>query len=65
LKISTKKNPKTKIDVKSTPNKSLKYSSLAKQKKSISKASSRVGDSKQPDMSWFEVDPVFGFSAED
>jgi len=51
--------------VKSTPNKSLKYSSLAKQKKSISKASSRVGDSKQPDMSWFEVDPVFGFSAED
>jgi len=48
-----------------TPNKSLKYSSLAKQKKSISKASTRVGDGKQLDMSWFEVDPVFGFSAED
>jgi len=63
--MSSRKSPKAKIDMKGTQNKSLKYSSIAKQKKISSKATSKHGDSKQPDMSWFELDPVFGFSAED
>ncbi|XP_065912381.1 synaptonemal complex protein 1-like isoform X2 [Dysidea avara] len=65
LKVGSKKSSKPNLDVKGTPNKSLKYSSLAKQKKNVSKATSKIGDGKQPDMSWFELDPIFGFSAED
>lgn len=63
-KVGFKRNTKTN-DVKSTPSKSFKYSSLSVTKKGPSRASKKGTNSKQPDMSWFEIDPIFGFTAED